>query len=296
MSNTMIIKLAFLISTLLAGQVVLAQGNNEDLEVINLEELYKNNQPVQKTTTEAVQPAVVENATVANETATSEVMIDEKEQQQQKEIQLKELKDLNQLVLFSDLSVIQKKFLPKTERLELYLGAGLTTNTPWFTNYGGKVNLSYNFTELFGLELSSLFLATSERDVAKEIRENNNLKPDQFIYTKGYYGLDLKFSPVYGKIAWQNESITNYEMYFTVGGGISNTNSKEGNVPTAHVGLGQIFALSKSMAFRWDYAFNFFQATPVDNGGTSGSPSKGMYQDFVLTAGVSFFFPEAGYR
>lgn len=267
-----------------------AQSNADDLEVINLEDLYKKEE-VKVQPQYVAPPAATTSADLATPDAPPETVTTE---QKAEEIKVRELKDLNQLVPFSEISVIQRKYMPKSERLQLYLGAGITTNTPWFTNYGGKLNLAYNFTESFGLEISTLFLSSSPRDVAKEIQEQHNVQADQFIYTKGYYGLDFVWSPIYGKIAFDNTNIINYEMYFSVGGGQSSTNSVEKDVPTAHVGVGQIFSLSKSMAFRWDYSVNVFQATPIS--ASSGQVEKSTYNDLVLTAGLSFFFPEVTYR
>lgn len=210
------------------------------------------------------------------------------------EQKIENLTDLNKLSPFREVSVIQKKYLPKTERFQLYGGLGMTTNSPWFLNLGAKINLAYHFTESFGLELSSVFLTNSEREVAKEIRENNGVQPEKFVNTKGYVGLDLMWVPIYGKLSMLNNSIIPFDMYFTVGGGTSNTNSQEGSVPTIHVGTGQIFAITKSMAFRWDYSWSMYSATPVDSGGTKSS--KNSYNDLILTAGLSFFFPEAKYR
>lgn len=265
-----------------------AQSNADDLEVINLEDLYKKEEV--KVQQQYVAPPAAVETDLAEDTKPEGLTAEQKAE----EIKVKELKDLNQLVPFSEISVIQRKYMPKSERLQVYLGAGLTTNTPWFTNYGAKLNVAYNFTETFGLEISTLFLSSSARDVAKEIQEQHNVQADQFIYTKGYYGLDLVWSPIYGKIAFDNTNIINYEMYFSLGGGQSNTNSVEKNVATAHVGVGQIFSLSKSMAFRWDYSVNVFQATPIS--ASSGQVEKSTYNDLVLTAGLSFFFPEVTYR
>ena len=78
------------------------------------------------------------------------------------------------------------------------------------------------------------------------------------------------------------------------GGGTSNTNSAEKNVPTIHFGTGQVFTISKAMAFRWDYSLNIFQATALTSNGIV--PEKGSYNDLIFSAGVSFFFPEAKSR
>jgi len=85
-------------------------------------------------------------------------------------------------------------------------------------------------------------------------------------------------------------------MYFSAGMGSSSTNSQEGTNTTFHVGTGQIFALSKSMAFRWDYSWNMYKATPVADSALGTAPESNNYNDLILTAGVSFFFPEVSSR
>lgn len=256
----------------------MAQQTLEDDEIVSVEGVY------------STQPAAKENKQNA------ELPDQLKEQKQQSEsVEVQDLKDLNRLAPFSEVSVIQKKFMPKTQRFQLFAGGSVMTNTPWYNNIGAKLNLGYNFTETLGLEVNSLFLTNSERESTKEIKEAHNLLAEQFIYTKSYVGLDLVWSPFYGKVSALNDTIVPFDMYFSLGGGSSTTNSQEGSNTTFHVGLGQIFAISKSMAFRWDYSFNTFAATPVATA-TTPNPSESRYNDLVLSAGISFFFPEATYR
>ncbi|AZZ37676.1 hypothetical protein CIK05_13010 [Bdellovibrio sp. qaytius] len=259
-----------------------AQQSLDDDEIVSVEGVYTN------------QPAAKETKPAAK----SDEELPAQLKQNTQGVDVKDLKDLNRLAPFSEVSVIQKKFMPKTQRFQFFAAGSVMTNTPWYNNVGAKLNLSYNFTETFGLELSTMFMTNSERESAKEIREEHGLKAEQFIYTKRYTGLDLVWSPIYGKISNLNDSIIPFDMYFAIGGGTSATNAKEGNVPTMHFGLGQIFAITKSMAFRWDYSFNRFSGTPVITDATPGAaaPEKSSYNDLVLSAGVSFFFPEASYR
>jgi outer membrane beta-barrel protein len=285
-----------LVFTLIIAKVLFCHSlyaqeqNLDDQEVINIENLYKNNPPPQ-------QVLVLENK--STESITQQ---EQKEQTQIKnntEVQnskVKSLTDLNKLAPFSDVSVIQKKYQPKTERFQLYMAGGLTTNSPWFLNLGAKINVGYYFSESLGVELSGIFLTNSESQAAKEIRTNNNLQPDKFVFTKYNIGIDLLWSPIYGKVTNLDNEIIPFDMYFAFGGGTSSTNSQEKSVPALHVGTGQIFALTKSMAFRWDYSWNFYQATPVSDAASTSAPSKSNYNDLVFTAGVSFFFPEANYR
>lgn len=277
---------------LLAGRPAAAQESaspSTDPEAQNVENLYK---------------ALPEPApAIKSQNADAAITVQEKKEQTDiknnvdvQNSRVKSLTDLNRLAPFSDISVIQKKFLPKTGRFQLFTAAGLTTNSPWFINLGLKANIGYHFNESFGLEFSGMFLSNSEGESAKEIRSNNNLQPDKFVITKYNMGLDLIWSPIYGKISTLENEIIPFDMYFSFGAGMAGTNSQEKTVPTFHAGTGQIFALTKSMAFRWDYSWNFYQATPVADAASTSAPAKGTYNDLIFTAGVSFFFPEANYR
>ena len=266
------------------------QLNDQDL--VDIEKLYQ----------EAAPQAPTKNLPPST-TPTQQLTADERKEletiQNSTEVQnsrVKSVTELNQLSPFIDVSMIQRKYLPKTERFQLYTALGLSTNSPWFINLGGKINFSYNFTENFGIEGSGMFLTSSERDAAKEIRDNNSLQPERFILTKSHLGADLVWTPIYGKIAKLNQEIIPFDMYFSLGGGISGTNSVEKNVATAHLATGQIFAISKSVAFRWDYSWYLYQATPVPDALSTTPTAKSTYNDLVFTAGISFFFPEANYR
>lgn len=261
--------------------------NSDDVEIINLDSIYQTSTVKKTEPQKPAEPAAPVQTTQALEEDVEAAVVPQ-------DVKVEELKDLSMLSPFSEVSIIQKKLMPKSGRFQAFAAAGITTNTPWFLNAGFKLNFGYHFTENFALELNTLFLSSSEREVAKEIRENNNLQPEQFIYTKSYLGADLLWTPIYGKITFLNKKIIPYEMYLSGGGGTSNTNSVEKNVPTIHFGTGQVFTITKSMAFRWDYSLNIFQATALSS--NSIIPEKGSYNDLIFTAGVSFFFPEVKNR
>lgn len=281
--------LTIILVNLLCWNASAQEQNAEDMDVIGVESLYRNNPPPVQT----APPAVVSEPTTAKEQQELQAIQSNPEVQNSR---VRSLTDLNQLSPFQDISVIQKKYLPKTERFQIYAAGGLTTNSPWFTNLGAKLNLGYHFSESWGLEFSGMFLSNSENQSAKDLRANNNLQPDKFVTTKYNMGLDLIWSPIYGKLTTLDNRIIPFDMYFSFGGGVSNTTSQEKTVPTYHIGTGQIFAISKSMAFRWDYSWNFYQATPVADATGTVAPSKTTYNDLIFTAGISFFFPEASYR
>lgn len=280
---------------LLNTKVVYAQDQVlDDADIVNVESLYKT--PVQTQRPTAPEVTAEESTSLVEQEKKAEEL--NQVQEQIRKDKIERLTDLNTLSPFREISVIQKKYSPKTERFQFYLAGGMTTNSPWFLNLGAKVNVSYFFTETFGIEVGGMFLSNSEREVAKEIRENNRLQPEKFVNTKSHYGVDLVWAPIYGKVSFINNRIIPFDMYFSAGVGSSSTNSQEGNNTTYHIGTGQIFALSKTMAFRWDYSWNMYQATPVaDNAlATTSGTSSNNYNDLILTAGISFFFPEVSNR
>lgn len=205
---------------------------------------------------------------------------------------LTDFKGLGTLAPFSEISVIQKRFMPKTGRFQLFGGLTLVTNDPFFNTAGVVGKAAYFLNETWGLELNYFALSTSERQSTKELQSNNGVKTESLAYPKSYFGVDVMFVPIYGKMTWFNERILPYDLYFSAGYGSTATSTNE-NSGTIHLATGQMFSLTKSVALRWDFSWNFFSAS-VQNG--SGVKETNSFNNLFLTVGMSWFFPEASYR
>lgn len=208
------------------------------------------------------------------------------------------LSDLSQLQAFSEVSVIQRRFLPKTGRFQFYLGLSSIANDPWFWGMGGAGRLGYHFTEAWALDFNYAFLSNSEKDAVKDLKANNAVNTDSIISLQNYLGVDVVWAPIYGKMSLFNKRIVPFDMYFSLGGGqASISNAKTSSAAAFHVGGGQSFAMSKGIAFRWDISWIFYNATPNPPPASIGSPSsESQFNNLLLTIGASFFFPEAKYR
>jgi outer membrane beta-barrel protein len=206
-----------------------------------------------------------------------------------KSVDVKGVGDLGKLAPFNDVAVIQKRFLPRTGRFEFFGAPTLVMNDAFFLNFGVDMRFAYYFAERYGLEFVSFLLTTSERQVTTDLREKRGVTTNTIVSPKSYLGLDFKWTPIYGKMTYQNKKITPFDLYFAAGLGTTATNQGTSE-PTLHLGTGQEFALSKAMAVRWDFSWNFFTAT---NGTGTG---RGLYNNLYLSMGVAFFFPEATYR
>ncbi|MBS1971228.1 MAG: outer membrane beta-barrel domain-containing protein [Bdellovibrionales bacterium] len=248
-------------------------GIGDDLNVIEME--------LDKTAPKA-QPSYAPGA----QTQKMDAAEDRAEAQQNNK--LTDFSGLTKLQPFSEISVIQKRFLPKTGRFQ-FTGAFTTiTNNPWFLTAGVSLKAAYYLTEAWGVEGTYTTMTSSQRQSAQELHDNNAVSADSFGFPKNYIGLDAKYTPFYGKMTWQNKKIVPFEHYFTFGGGNTSV-STGGSGFTIHVGTGENFALSKRFSVNWDFSMMNYSAKSTD--GTTQS-----FSDLLLTVGMSFFYPEATYR
>lgn len=211
---------------------------------------------------------------------------------EQKTQQVQSLSDLANLAPFSDVAVIQRRFLPKTGRFELTAGLFNNLNNPFFNSIGADVRAGYYLREQWALEGIAAFASTSKRQVTEDLEKKRGITTDTVVSSKGFYVLAVKWNPVYGKITWLNKSIVPFDLNFNLGFGTTTTTDNQ-NAPTLHFGTSQVFALSKAMAFRWDLIWNTYQATGTDAVGTKSTLTQ---NDLFLGLGMSFYFPEATYR
>lgn len=203
--------------------------------------------------------------------------------------QMKDISDLGKLSDFDDIAVIQKRYQPKTGRFEFYISPTLVLNDAFFLNFGADARLSYSFTERYAVEFTGIYLSTSERGVTQELRDNRGVITTSLVSPHSFYGLDFRYTPVYGKMAFANEKITPFDLYFSLGLGMTGTNQGS-TEPTLHLGTGQTFARTKGTAYRWDFSWNMFTAQPY------GQTNRSFYNSLFISVGFSWLFPEATYR
>ena len=197
--------------------------------------------------------------------------------------------ELGMSVPFKDVAVIQRRFLPKTSRFELYPNMGLVVNNSFFWNTILSARFGYNFSEQWGIEGTFAFISSTARKVTDDLEDNLNVEIADIVIPEGYYGADIKWSPLYGKLGLSGNTIVPFDMYFSLGGGLTQTNQETAPF-SIHAGTGQIFAISKAFAFRWDLSFYHYSTD------TRGGTISGSFTDLYLSMGVSLFFPKATYR
>lgn len=211
-----------------------------------------------------------------------ETNVNEKDTQ---EIKVDTYSDLSKLQPFSEVAVLQKRFLPKTGRVQFFGGLGLGMNDPWNNSIETNLRLAYGFTESMGLELAAYFMNTSASQAAQDLQAQHGVSANIFAKTASYNGAQFMWTPIYGKFSLEEKRIIPFDMYFSFGGGTSVVEgSSLGSASTISVSTGQIFALSRAAAFRWDLTLNSY------------SLPNGAISNLMLTFGGSYYIPEAPYR
>jgi outer membrane beta-barrel protein len=206
----------------------------------------------------------------------------------EKELTVEDFSGLGRLAPFSEVSVLQKRFLPKTGRFQFFGGVTNVINDPWFFGIGLNAKVGYHLTEAWSVEATGLFLSNSSRDSTKNLFSEHGVAADSIVTPKSFVGGSIVWTPIYGKISYGNRRIIPFDMYFSAGAGSTAVDGGSAG-STVSLSTGQIYAFTKSYGFRWDFTWNNYSATPK-GGGSQG------FNNLLLTAGMSFFFPEAKYR
>jgi outer membrane beta-barrel protein len=220
----------------------------------------------------------------------------EKTEPESKSVTFQELPTLS---AFSDISVIQKKFMPKTNRFQLYGGLDFLTNNPFFDSYGFNGRFSFFFNEFVGLELGFWRHSVSPRTVTSDLESKQSITTKTMLSSLGYMGVSLLYVPFYGKMTFLDKRIIPYDLYISVGAGTTETSYLDKSAPSVHLGTGEIFSLSKSFAWRWDFSSVTYsaKAPEVNNSGALiDSGKKQAISDLYLGIGLTILFPGASYR
>ncbi len=227
-----------------------------------------------------------------------------------KKLKVKTISDLKGLTPFESVSIIQKRYLQKTFRGEISASFSSTINNSFFYFIGGSGHLGFFVREDHGFGLEGYGMYHNTKIIAGDlIGEPNRILPYSFVVSQTYGGVYYKWSPVFGKFAVLNNNIVYFDMFFTLGGGVTKVTSgitpalqselKDESplpapvknwVPTGSLGLGQVFALNKNVGLIWNLKWFFYTYQ------LSGIEGLKWHSDLNFSIGVSYYFPGATYR
>lgn len=246
----------------------------------------------------------------------TELEVSPQKKSPEEKVQIKSLSDLQQITPYTSISVIQKRYLPKTFRWELNASLSSTINHTFFYLGGASARIGFFLREDHGLGVE--YFGTLP-PIFKVVTNNmtgppNQILPSSVVLPQHYGGIYYKWSPVFGKFALLDKKIIYFDAYATIGGGMhkvlngiqtikekinkkglkienEKTHSKLASeaFPTLTFGLGQLFSINQSLAVNWELKWFYTFARYEE--GRLYTPS-----DLNFSLGVNYYFPEAGYR
>lgn len=217
--------------------------------------------------------------------------------------------------------VLTNRFFAKTERFEISPYFGYVPNNPFATRYMGGVTVGYHFNEQFAAQGQLYYspdlgegdlkgLTRALVQIARTGPNGNNFQQplDKVTLAASFSGA---WTPVYGKINLLGETVLSFDLYGVAGLGMmskidyfakyddAGTGSdfvaleRVGNEVklSPNIGVGANFFLNRLMAIKLDGRFNFYIDNKPQYDPDVPVSEKRLYNVFIASVGVSFFFP-----
>ncbi|MGZ3769467.1 MAG: outer membrane beta-barrel domain-containing protein [Bdellovibrio sp.] len=189
---------------------------------------------------------------------------------------------------YSDLAVIQRNYMPKTQRIHLSGGLSLLPSDVFYRTIGVNLKASFHLNETWGIETFGYTFSSQARDEIKDMENTQKLDVKNLVSVKAFYGVNVYFNSLYGKTAFVNRRIIPFEIYQTLGIGKVRTQDSQEST-SLQIGIGDMFSLSRSSTFRVDLTWAFYNA---HNYLGEDQASNSLF----LTLSYGRLFPEPTYR
>ncbi|MCP4809890.1 MAG: outer membrane beta-barrel domain-containing protein [Proteobacteria bacterium] len=201
------------------------------------------------------------------------------------------------------IKTLQRKNFLKLGRFEAGVLPSFVTNDPFLNRYIISLRGGYHITEIFAIEVEAAIspdLGEADwKPLTKQLVNENHVSPDisKLLFASN---ATFQFSPIYGKVALRGNNIINFDIYGAFGMGVVRTKDDlkalqaEGDPiaeqtkiqthPTTNFGGGVRIVFNEFVAVRVDGRSLVYIETV-------NSTTLEMKNNFVLGAGVTFFFP-----
>lgn len=189
---------------------------------------------------------------------------------------------------YSDLSSIQKTYMPKSKRLLLSGGYSNIPSDVFFRTQGYNVKASFHLTESWGFEVFHHGFSSSDRDEIDDIDYIQGERIKNLVPLSSFNGANLYFNTIYGKLSFNNSSIVPFEIYQLFGIGQATTINKT-SAASMQVGIGNLFSLSRSNVFRVELVWALYTIEDLFG-------KKELTNSFFLNLNLGRFFPKPEYR
>ena len=223
---------------------------------------------------------------------------------------------------------VENRFFSKQERFEISPIIGYVPNNPFAVRYVGGAILGYHFNEVFSAQAQISYSPDMGKQDLKGLvsvlldraynagAEVDFQQPLDKVELSAAFG--LAWAPIYGKINLVGETVLNFDLYGFAGAAMI---SKSNHIATYNeaadpflgediinlvdnpgqpnevlvapvIGIGQNYFLNQMMCFKIDARAAFYvDNEPQYDPNSTEVLQKRLYNNFIVSGGVGFFFP-----
>jgi len=155
--------------------------------------------------------------------------------------------------LFEDVVAVQRKALKKSNSFLLSPYLSFDFSDSPYTMYALNLNVGYAPSEFWEIYLNYVpYYITQERSLSKKVREltlvNNMQAEIKTEKAKTSYGVDIFWSPAYGKDSWGLRGVVRSDTFFAISAGMIKYETSSGL--KTKLGVGKTFFIYDEFNFR----------------------------------------------
>jgi outer membrane beta-barrel protein len=223
---------------------------------------------------------------------------------------------------------VENRFFSKQERFEISPIIGYVPNNPFAVRYVGGAILGYHFNEVFSAQAQISYSPDQGENDLKGLvsvlldraynagADVDFQQPLDKVQLSAAFG--VAWAPIYGKINLVGETVLNFDLYGFAGAAMI---SKSNHIATYNesadpflgddivnlvddpgapsevlvapvIGIGQNYFLNQMMCFKMDARAAFYvDNEPQYDPNSTEVLQKRLYNNFIVSGGVGFFFP-----
>ena len=187
-----------------------------------------------------------------------------------------------------DIEVVQNRQYSKRHRLSLAGSLGTVSSDPFLSVLSAGAAMSFHFSESFALTGIYKKFIVSDSSYTNDGLITNTPSIANTNRPNAFYGGEITWSPLYGKISLSGATIVHYDAHFLLGLGLTDTETGKNLTPS--IGFGPQFYLSNSVALRLDYRLAVFKETiPQKNPLVSKQPGDRTNFSHQVALGLEVF-------
>ncbi len=178
--------------------------------------------------------------------------------------------------------VIQQRPILKSMRFELFVGGGIASADTMYRHTLATAGGRFHISEWISIGATYGHYFSDRSALFDEVVDNFELFPERS-QIQWYAGGDVSFVPLEGKFAVFNDGLVYFDLYLSIGGGVTDTTRGDGLKPTGMVGAGMRFFLTEWMTLSFEVRDQIF--VEDFNAGSE------LVNNIVGQAGLTFFLP-----